>query len=105
MDSDGPGSNRVNGNFVPWLSRKVFGWELTTRDCRQFVALAGVTGLDKGVAGSTKFGCIEVGGNGLVEALGTRMAQDSVVPADDESGESIWNANLPNFVALGQEAG
>ena len=74
MDSDGPGSNKVDGDFVPWLSRKVFGWELTTRGSRQFLALAGVAGLDKGVAGGTKFRCIEVGGNGLVEALGTGMA-------------------------------
>ena len=34
MDSDGPGSNEVDGDFIPWLSRKVFGWELATGNTR-----------------------------------------------------------------------
>ena len=34
MDSDGPGSNEVDGDFIPGLSCKSFGWELAAGNTR-----------------------------------------------------------------------
>ena len=46
---------------------------------------------------------IEMGGDGLVEALSAGMARDGVIPTDDLKHKSAWDVDFPDFVALRQE--
>jgi len=65
--------------------------------------LTSVASFDEVCAIIAKLWRVEMGGDGLVEALSAGMAQDGVIPTDDVKHESAWDVDLPDFVALRQE--